>query len=95
MRKLVFVLPLVAAATLLRPVAASAHRVVLGGPSVVTVAPPCGNAFHPGFVAPGYYAYPGPDFRVYDPSWYYRWNYGQYFSHRSERIYGFTLPGRR
>ena len=104
MRTTLLALMLVVAAVILRPVTASAHRVVaLGGPPVIAFAPaPCGGAFYPGYGAPGYYAGsgyyagPGPDLRVYDPMRYYRWYYGQYFSpQRSERIYGYTFPGRR
>jgi hypothetical protein len=97
MRTSLLAVALVAAVMLLRPITASAHRVVvLGGPPVIAVAPaPCGGGFYPGYVAPGYYPGFGPDLRVYDPMRYYRWYYGQYFPQRSERIYGYTLPGRR
>lgn len=103
MRNTLLALALVAAVVILWPAAASAHRVVvLGGPPVIAVAPaPCGSAFYPGYVTPGYYVGPGyyagfgPDLRVYDPMRYYRWYYGQYFPQRSEHIYGYTLPGRR
>jgi len=94
--KLIFVLGVIAAATLAHPMGASAHRAVIVGAGPVVVAPPaCGAwCFPPAFAPPGFYPWGAPVFGVH-PQWRdYRWYYGQYFTPRSERIYGFTLPRR-
>jgi hypothetical protein len=102
MKQILVALGIVSLAALVGPAPASARfGVVPGSPGFVATAP-CGGFVGAPFVGAPVFFPPVATFGFAQPfiihqrfGWHDSWYEGPYFGGRSERIYGFSLPGRR
>ena len=105
MKQMLVALAIVSLAALAGPAPASAGFAVgLGSPGFVTAAP-CGGFVGAPVVVPAPVFFPpvatfgfgfAQPFIIHQRfGWHDSWYEGPYFGGRSERIYGFSLPGRR